>query len=110
MVRSSTQARSRKISAAQSAAGEPMPRDIEPMLAVLSDLPGKQEKYNFEFKWDGVRAIGYFDGRQLTFQSRNLLDITPRYPELQGLAKALKGRRAVLDGEVVALDEEHRPS
>jgi bifunctional non-homologous end joining protein LigD len=87
-----------------------MPRDIEPMLAVLSDLPGKQEKYNFEFKWDGVRAIGYFDGRALTFQSRNLLDITPRYPELQGLAKALKGRRAVLDGEVVALDEQHRPS
>jgi bifunctional non-homologous end joining protein LigD len=87
-----------------------MPQNIVPMLATLSSLPANPKPYSFEFKWDGVRAIGYFDGRNLSFQSRNLLDITPRYPELQGLTKLLKGRRAILDGEVVALDEQDRPS
>ncbi len=89
-----------------------MPANVGPMLAVLSSLPPRSshKQYSFEFKWDGVRAIGYFDGRALTFQSRNLLDITPRYPELQGITKNLRGRRAILDGEVVALDEQNRPS
>jgi len=87
-----------------------MPQNIEPMLAVLATVPKNQNQYSFEIKWDGVRAIGYYDGRDLTFQSRNLLDITPRYPELQAITKQLGRRKAILDGEVVALDEHHRPS
>jgi bifunctional non-homologous end joining protein LigD len=87
-----------------------MPQHINPMLAVLSTLPPDPKPYSFEFKWDGVRAITYFDGRRLSMESRNLLDITPRYPELHPLAESLRGRRAILDGEVVALDEKDRPS
>jgi bifunctional non-homologous end joining protein LigD len=87
-----------------------MPQHINPMLAVLSTLPPDPKPYSFEFKWDGVRALTYFDGRRLSMESRNLLDITPRYPELHPLADSLRGRRAILDGEVVALDENHRPS
>jgi bifunctional non-homologous end joining protein LigD len=87
-----------------------MPQSIEPMLAVLSTLPPNPKPYSFEFKWDGVRAITYFDGRGLSMESRNRLDITPRYPELHKLAKELTGRSIVLDGEVVALDKDGRPS
>jgi bifunctional non-homologous end joining protein LigD len=58
----------------------------------------------------GVRALCYVDGGSIRFESRNLLDITPRYPELQAMARALEGRRAILDGEIVALDEQDRPS
>lgn len=93
------------------ARGQAMPRSVEPMLAVLSDLPCDEPNHAFEFKWDGVRAVAYWDGRELELQSRNRLDITPRYPELHALGKALgRDRRVILDGEVVALDEADRPS
>src|SRR5947208_2338161 len=84
---------------------DPMPRDIEPMLAVLSELPADQHHYNFESKWDGVRALCYYDGRTFQLQSRNRLEITHRYPELHALTVALGRRSAVLDGEIVAMDE-----
>src|SRR5882672_3620001 len=98
MAKASAQVASRRRSAA------PMPEHIEPMLAVLSTLPADQKNFSFEFKWDGVRALTYFDGRNLHMESRNLLDITPRYPEVHPLTDALAGRKVILDGEVVALD------
>src|SRR5437762_1085512 len=91
---------------------QPMPRHIEPMLAVLSDLPSEsvQAGFNFEFKWDGVRALCYYDGSDVCLESRNRLDITIRYPELHALARVLGRRSAILDGEVVALDSAGRAS
>ena len=87
------------------------PSAVEPMLAVLSqELPANLDDYGFEYKWDGVRALCYWDGRTLRFESRNQLDITRRYPELHVLGEALGSRPAVLDGEIVALDESDRPS
>ncbi|TML64192.1 MAG: DNA ligase [Actinobacteria bacterium] len=87
-----------------------MPRHLSPMKARTGTLPTDDERWGFEVKWDGVRAIAYVDDGGATFESRNLLDLTPRYPELAGLAAALAGRRAVLDGEIVAFDDEGRPS
>jgi bifunctional non-homologous end joining protein LigD len=89
---------------------EPMPERIEPMLARTGDLPRDDGRWAFEIKWDGVRAIGYAAGGRLRLTSRNGNDITPRYPELRELARALAGREAVLDGEVVAFDADGRPS
>ena len=43
-------------------------------------------------------------------QGRNVTDFTPRYPEVRELARSLGSRRVVLDGEVVAFDDEGRPS
>jgi bifunctional non-homologous end joining protein LigD len=81
------------------------------MLATLSaTLPLNLNDYGFEYKWDGVRALCYWDGRTLRLESRNQLDITRRYPELHVLADALGSRPAILDGEIVALDEHDRPS
>jgi bifunctional non-homologous end joining protein LigD len=89
-----------------------MPRQIVPMLATSGTLPADEEQWAFEIKWDGVRALSYVDGGQLQLQSRNLLDITPRYPELAALPEALArpDRQAILDGEVVTFDEDGRPS
>jgi bifunctional non-homologous end joining protein LigD len=80
------------------------------MLAVLTDLPDNQDDYAFEYKWDGVRALCYCNGDQLSLESRNLLDITNQYPELQGLRDQLKASSAVLDGEIVAFTDQGRVS
>jgi bifunctional non-homologous end joining protein LigD len=84
-----------------------MPRHIVPMLARLSKMPPDEDAYGFEVKWDGIRAIVYSgSGDDITIENRNLRDITFKYPELHGLA----GLNAVIDGEVVALDPNGRPS
>jgi len=81
------------------------------MLAASGSLPRDQEHWGFEVKWDGVRALAYCDGGAVELESRNLLEITARYPELAGLATALgEEHRAVLDGEVVAFSDGGRPS
>src|SRR4051812_33521340 len=88
----------------------PMPRKVGPMLATTGPLPTRQSAYSFEVKWDGVRGIAYVEKGRLHLESRNLKDITPRYPELDGLPGALGGQDAVLDGEVVAFDEHGKPN
>jgi bifunctional non-homologous end joining protein LigD len=89
---------------------EPMPDKLVPMAARAGRLPRDDENWGHEIKWDGVRAIAHSEPGRLRFQSRNLHDITPRYPELSKLNRALSHHRAILDGEVVALDAEGRPS
>ncbi|HEX8525085.1 MAG TPA: non-homologous end-joining DNA ligase [Tepidisphaeraceae bacterium] len=81
------------------------------MLATLGHtLPAAEDEYFVEYKWDGVRAICYHDGKNFQLRSRNNLDITRRYPELHALGHALGKRQAVLDGEIIAMDEMERPS
>ena len=89
---------------------EPIPASIAPMLAVLSELPTDPQNWGFEYKWDGVRAISYWDGKRLRIESRNQLDITRRYPELMELPSALPKAGAIVDGEIMALDASGRPS
>jgi bifunctional non-homologous end joining protein LigD len=89
---------------------EPMPDKLVPMLARPGTLPRDDENWAYEVKWDGVRAICHSEPGRMRLHSRNLLDITPRYPELGRLNRALSHHRAILDGEVVALDADGRPS
>lgn len=63
-----------------------------------------------EFKWDGIRALGVWDGGTLRLIGRRGTDITARYPELTAEQLGLPPEPAVLDGELVALDETGRPS
>jgi bifunctional non-homologous end joining protein LigD len=83
---------------------------IKPMLAKASDLPERDDHYAYEIKWDGIRAIIYIEGKQLKIFSRNSLDITGQYPELQELANSCKSDRIILDGEIIAFDSHGRPS
>ncbi|HET9162820.1 MAG TPA: DNA ligase D [Solirubrobacterales bacterium] len=89
---------------------DPFPESVVPMLARLSQLPASDEGWAVEVKWDGVRAIAYCRPGRLELQSRNLNDITAQYPEVRRLSRQLGARDAVLDGELVAFDEQGRPS
>ena len=76
------------------------------MLARTGPLPdGSDEAWAYEIKWDGIRALGFADHGKWRMQSRRLEDVTARYPELAPIAEQLGDRGAVVDGEVVALDE-----
>jgi len=81
------------------------------MLAnLVTKLPTPDDRWGFEFKWDGIRALAYVDGGRVRLQSRSGEDITPRYPEIHPMGRALGSREVILDGEIVALDENGRPS
>ncbi len=87
-----------------------MPHAIRPMLATLVDKPFDDDEWLFEIKWDGYRAVTFLDGRSLRLVSRNQNDLTAAYPELHEIPASLKARSAILDGEIVALDDEGRSS
>jgi bifunctional non-homologous end joining protein LigD len=89
---------------------EPMPQRLLPMLARTGGLPEDGERWAHEIKWDGARAIAYSRPGELHLQSRNLIDVTDRYPELGRLVRALGSHSAILDGEIVAFDRDGRPS
>src|SRR3990172_5485536 len=86
-----------------------LPRSIEPMLAASGGQPFDSPSHIFEVKWDGVRALAFLEGDAVRLQDRYLRDVTFQYPELQDLAASVRERGVVLDGEIVALDEEGRP-
>jgi len=88
----------------------PMPTAIHPMLAESVDEPFDGEDWLFEIKWDGYRAVAFIEGGKVRLVSRNQTDLTPRYPELKDLPQFIKAKTAILDGEVVALDEKGRAS
>ena len=89
---------------------EKMPRRLSPMLARPGEVPESDgEDWAYEIKWDGVRVLGYADHGRWCMLSRRLEDVSARYPELEPIATELADRRAILDGEVVALDSEGRP-
>jgi len=87
-----------------------MPSRVEPMLATLAGQPFSDPNWLFEIKWDGVRALARIENGVLGLRSRNNIDITKRYPELASLPDDLAARRAILDGEIVALDAQGHSS
>jgi bifunctional non-homologous end joining protein LigD len=88
----------------------PMPTTIHPMLATPVDKPFDGPDWLFEIKWDGYRAVAFVDNGKLRLVSRNQNELTQRYPELKDLPKFVKAKTAILDGEVVALDDQGRAS
>jgi bifunctional non-homologous end joining protein LigD len=87
----------------------PMPEHLKPMLAKTGTLP-TGDNWGYEIKWDGIRALIYSQPGTLRIESRNLRDLTAQYPELRRLGRALGSHEAILDGEIVALDDKGRPS
>src|SRR6185437_6569668 len=88
----------------------PMPSTIHPMLATLVDKPFDNSQWLFEIKWDGYRSVAFLDGGKARLVSRNQNEMTSQYPELRDLPADVRARSAILDGEIVALDESGRPS
>jgi bifunctional non-homologous end joining protein LigD len=92
------------------AAKREMPAKIQPMLASVIEKPFDDPDWFFEIKWDGYRAVSFIQNGNVRLVSRNQNELTHRYPELQDLPKFLHTKNAILDGEVVAVDEQGRPS
>ena len=100
-------------SAANALAGEeqrPMPTVIHPMLATSAAKAFNDPDWLFEIKWDGYRAVAFIEGGRVRLVSRNQNDLTAQFAELKSLPQFVKAGRAILDGEIVALDDEGRPS
>jgi len=90
---------------------EKMPAIEAPMLATPIDAPFDDPKWLFELKWDGYRALARIepDGG-VALVSRNGQDFTPKFPELAALADAFSERPVLVDGEIVVLDADGKPS
>lgn len=83
---------------------------FSPMLAQVAEQPFDHPDWQFEVKWDGIRVLAYVELGQLQLLSRNNRDLTDHFPEFHRLPQSLKGDRAVLDGEIIALDQDGKPS
>jgi bifunctional non-homologous end joining protein LigD len=96
----------------QDPAYEPLPTGLLPMLAVPGAMPraGSGPGWSAEFKWDGIRALCSVSGGRLRLRSRNGNDVTDTYPEIKALAKTVSTAQLLLDGEIIALDDDGRVS
>ncbi|MGC1475808.1 MAG: non-homologous end-joining DNA ligase, partial [Terriglobales bacterium] len=88
----------------------PMPTTIHPMLATPTAKAFDNREWLFEIKWDGYRAVAFIEDGRVRLVSRSQNDLTAQFSELGTLPQFVKAERAILDGEIVALDEEGRPS
>ncbi len=80
------------------------------MLASLGDRPPAERGWLFEIKFDGVRVLAARRGKAIELYGRSGQLITGRYPDLAQVLLALPVEDFVIDGEIVALDENGRPS
>src|ERR1700752_2770500 len=104
----------RKTHASASAARTSVPRTtsvrfIEPMLLLRTDSLPSGEQWLYELKLDGYRAIAFKRNGNVSLRSRNDNDFNVRYPSVVTALAELPDN-TVIDGEVVAFDEEGRPS
>jgi bifunctional non-homologous end joining protein LigD len=84
-----------------------MPHDIKPMLATLVEEPFDDPNWIFEIKQDGYRAIAEIEPGAVLLYSRNNLPFNRKFPSVARSLESIPGS-AVLDGELVALDEKGR--
>ena len=88
----------------------PMPRTLDPMKAQLVDAAFDDDRWLFEVKWDGIRLVSFIDDGKVSLQTRAGRSVDAEYPQLQAVSRLVNARQAVLDGEVVVLDAQGRPS
>jgi ATP-dependent DNA ligase len=80
------------------------------MSATIVDALPEGERWLYEVKLDGYRALIVKDGERVRLVSRNEKDLTAAYPSATTAAKRLNADSAVVDGEIVAVDAQGRPS
>ena len=87
-----------------------MPTSVDPMQATLTQGPFEHDDWTFEPKLDGVRAIARFDGDAVSLASRRGNDMTAMYPGVAAAVAKQPASSMILDGEIVAFDENGVPS
>jgi len=86
------------------------PRFVEPMKPKLLEKPPAGGDWIYELKFDGIRALAVKTDNKISLISRNQNQLGARFPEIVDAVKALPLLECVVDGEIVALDEEGRSS
>ena len=86
-----------------------MPKHIEPMLATLATKAFDDDDWLFEIKWDGFRVQAVVDDGKVKIWTRSLKDAEMYFPNLLSPPRWIEAQQAIVDGEVVALDEAGRP-
>jgi bifunctional non-homologous end joining protein LigD len=81
-----------------------------PMMAVPSATLPIGADWTYEVKWDGYRALAVKRGGRVTLRSRTLKDFTASYPAVVAAVSSIAADDVILDGEIVALDGDGRPS
>ena len=90
------------------APAKPMPRRIKPMLATLIKEPFDHPDWVFEMKWDGYRAIAEIQDGDVALYSRNGISLSKKFsPITEALGKFRF--EAILDGEIVVVDDRGHP-
>jgi bifunctional non-homologous end joining protein LigD len=100
----------RRLAALGARPGDVSARTQAFMLAGSAEKPPSGKGWLFEIKYDGVRVMAERDGETVALWGRNRQSITTRYPEIAQALGALPFERFVIDGEIVALDDDGRPS
>ena len=85
-----------------------MPKDVEPMLATLADSPADVPGWLFEIKWDGFRSISYLEEHSVDIRSRNNKKFNEKFYPLR-TALEQWNVRAVVDGEIIVMNEKGYP-
>ncbi len=87
----------------------PQPTTLAPMLATPGRAPFDDDDWLFEPKWDGYRTLAVVARGHVRLLTRNGNDAGRFFPELLGPPTWLMAPEAIIDGEVVAFDDEGRP-
>jgi bifunctional non-homologous end joining protein LigD len=85
-------------------------RVVSPMVAVSATALPIGDGWSYEIKWDGYRALALKEGADVRLVSRNSKNLTAQYPAIAAAVGKLNLKTAILDGEVVAVDRDGRPS
>ena len=83
---------------------------VAPMKASIGTLPHDDDAWAYEIKYDGYRTLAFVKAGTTRWQSSNLIDVTAKYPELGHFAGSVNADSAIIDGELVVLDEDGRPN
>ncbi|HEX9122898.1 MAG TPA: non-homologous end-joining DNA ligase [Actinomycetota bacterium] len=86
------------------------PPTFQPMLAEGGHQPFDDPTWRFEPKLDGIRCLAYLSTDLTRLVTRTGRDVTPQYPELHMVHELVNQVNAVLDGEIVAFDEDGKNS
>lgn len=86
----------------------PMPTQVSVTLATPGDKPFSDPQWLFEIKWDGVRTVAFLERGATRLVARSGREVTSEYPEFQALTKNVYADTAILDGEIVALNQHGR--
>jgi bifunctional non-homologous end joining protein LigD len=89
---------------------EPIPEHVAPLIPAPGPLPKDDAAHAYAIAWDGLRALAYCEPGRLRLEGADGTDIGSFFPEIGRLTRSVGARSCILDGEIVAVDDDGRPA